>query len=90
MIFQLAVEVFKVFAQARVPQRPLPVVRFLRLMKDVKGVFALFPGPKKCEGYPPVESERCPPSVSSSELSAHQMALAGESDEREDEPGRRP
>ena len=40
------------------------------------------PAPKKCEGYPPVESESA--RVSSSELGAHQMAPAGESNELAD------
>ena len=47
-------EVSKVFFQARVPHR----VVFFEMRKRVfKGFFALFPSPKKCEGYPPVEFE---------------------------------
>ena len=54
---QLAVEVFKVFAQARVPQLPHPVVRFLTLMRDFNGFPHFTAAQKKCEGYLPVESE---------------------------------
>ena len=50
----LLVEVAKVVSQARVPHR----VDFFKMrMKDFKGFFALFPGPQKCGGHPPVESE---------------------------------
>ena len=72
LMFQL-VEVFKVFAKARVPHR---VVFFMTLMNDFSWFFALFPGPKKCGVYPPVESQ-----------SARQCQLARESDELADEPG---
>ena len=43
--FPIQVEVFKIFSQSRVPQRPL---RFL-LDTLVKGVFRTFPHRKKCE-----------------------------------------
>ena len=81
-------KVFKVFAQARVPQLPHPAVRFLTLMRDLKGFFfALFPDSKKSAEVTRQSSPRVPASVSSAELSAHQMAPAGESDELADEPG---
>ena len=65
-------EVFKVSAQARVHS-------FLMVFSHIS------PAQKKCGGYPPVESESAT-SIGPSELSAHQMAPAGESDELEDDP----
>ena len=53
MIFQFlrvgvgVAEVFKVFAQARVPQLPHRVDCLTMQMKEFKGFFALFPGPKR-------------------------------------------
>ena len=82
LIFQLAVEAFKVFAQARVPQRPLPAVRFLT---PIQGVSRTFPQSKKSAKVTRQSSPRVPASVSSSELSAHQVAPVGESDVLADE-----
>ena len=59
----------------------------MTLMKDCKGFFAFFTGPKKSAESTRQSSPRVPASVSSSELSTHQMALARESDELADEPG---
>ena len=54
-----------------------------------QGVFRTSPQPKKKSAKVTHQSSpRVPASVSSSELSAHQMAPAGESDELADEPGR--
>ena len=76
-MFQL-VEVFQVLAQDRVPHR---VDFFTMQIREFKGFFALFPGPKKVRRLLCQSSARVPASLSSSELSAHQMAPAGESDE---------
>ena len=56
LIFQL-VEVFKIFAQARVPQLPHRVDCMTARMKEFTLFFALFPEGKKCGGTPPVECE---------------------------------
>ena len=78
-------EVFQVFAQDRVPHR---VDFFMMQMREFNGVFALFPGPKKSAEVLRQSSARVPASLSSSELSCHQMAPARESDESgEDEAG---
>ena len=66
-------EVSKVFSQVRVPH-------CADFFKMSIGVFALFPSPKSAE-VTRQSSARVPASPSSSELSAHQMALARESDE---------
>ena len=80
LIFQLA-EVFKVFSQASVPQLPHRVDCMTTQMKEFNGFFALFPGPPKSAKDSRQSSARVLGSVSSSKLSAHQMAPAGESDE---------
>ena len=81
LIFLLVV-VFTVFSQDRVlPHRA-------DFFKDFKGFFALFPSPKNAK-VTRQSSPRVPASVSSSELSARQMAPAGESDELADERWRR-
>ena len=85
--FQLAMEFFKVFAQARVPQLPHRVGCLQTQMQEFEGFFALFPGPKKRVEVTRQLSPRVLRCVSSSELSAHQMAPVGESDELEDERG---
>ena len=54
-----------------------------------QGVFRTFPQPKKSAKVTRQSSPRVPASASSSELGAHQMALAGESDELADERWRR-
>ena len=53
-------------------------------------VFRTVPQPKKSAKVTRQSSPRVPASASSSELSAHQMAPAGESDELADEPGGTP
>ena len=50
-------------------------------MMEFKGFFRTFPQPKKSAESTRQSSPRVPASASSSELSAHQMALARESDE---------
>ena len=55
-----------------------------------QGVFHTFPQPKKSPKVTRQSSPRVPASASSCELSAHQMAPAGESDELADEPGGTP
>ena len=57
LIFQL-VEVFKVFAQVRVPLLPHRVDCFTTQMKEFKGFPHFSLAPKKCGGAPPVECER--------------------------------
>ena len=52
-----------------------------------QGFFRTFPRPKKSAEVTRQSSPRVPASVSSSELSAHQMALAREPDELAEEPG---
>ena len=52
-----------------------------------QAVFRTFPQPKKSAKVTRQSSPRVPASASSSELSAHQMAPAGESGELADEPG---
>ena len=86
--FQLA-EVPKVFAQARVPQLPHRVGRLLDVVDEgIQGVFRTFPRPKKSAEVTCQSSLRVLGSVSSFELSSHQMAPAEESDETgEDEAG---
>ena len=74
--------------QGFLPGQGSPSSRFLQDEDDgFQGVFAHFsPAQKKCGHHQP--SATVLGSVSSSELSAHQMAPAGEFDEpREDEPG---
>ena len=62
-----------------------------RLLDDADArfqwVFRTFPGPKKSAEVARQWSPRVLGSVSSSTLSAHQMAPDGKSDELEDEPG---
>ena len=70
-------EVFKVFSQARVPQLPHRFECMALQMREFKVFFSVFPGLKKCGGTPPNECE----SARQSQLSSHQMAPAGESDE---------
>ena len=80
----LLVEVFQIFSQAKVPHR----ADFFKMrMQGFEWVFRTFPQPKKCAKVTRQSSPRVPASASSSELSAHQMAPAGESDELADEPG---
>ena len=67
-------EVFKVLSQASKMR-----------MRDFKGFFELFPSPKKVRRFPRQSSPRVPASVSSSTLSAHPMAPAGESGELADD-----
>ena len=55
-------------------------------MMEFKGFFALYPAQKSAESTRQ-SSPRVLVSGSTSELSAHQMALAKESDELADEPG---
>ena len=50
-------------------------------MMEFKGFFELFPSPKKSAESTRQSSPRVPASANSSELSAHQMALAPKSDE---------
>ena len=47
LTFQLAVEAFKVFTQARVPLLPHRVVCMTTQMREFKGFFRIFPQPKK-------------------------------------------
>ena len=78
----LLVEVSKVFSQVRVPHR----ADFFKMrMRDFKGFFALFTSPQQVRWLPASRVRECPPS----ELSAHQMAPAGESNELADERWRR-
>ena len=70
------VEVFKVYAQGRVPQPHLPLQLVLMTrMRRFHDFFTLSPALKKCEGHP---AGQCGvvADTSSSELSAHQMAGA--------------
>ena len=83
LTFQPAVGAFKVFTQARVPLLPHRVV----CMTRVQGCFSHFSPAQKSAKVTRQSSPRVPASVSSSELSAHQMARAGESDGPADEPG---
>ena len=55
--------------------------------EGIQGVFRTFPQPKKSAEVTRQSSPRVPASVSSSELSAHQKALARGSYELADEPG---
>ena len=57
VVFQL-VEVFKVFAMARVLHQ---VDFFVTWMKELKGFFALFTGPKKVQRLPATRVPECPP-----------------------------
>ena len=86
LTFQFTVEDFKVLAQDRIRQRhlllSLQLVRMMTRMSLVKGFFRVR---KKCEGDPALEC--VPRHVSSSTLSAHQMApgssaVLGSQDER--------
>ena len=64
-------EVFQVFSQVRVPQRPHRVC-MMSLMLEFKGFFALFPGLKKSAGQSPHPGSELGADFTST-LSAHQM-----------------
>ena len=76
----------EVFAQDRVPQLPHRVGFLTMRMKEFK-LFWHFSQAQESAEVTRQSSPRVPASVSPSELSARQLAPAGESDELEDEPG---
>ena len=83
--FQLAIEVSRFSPRPQLPHR---VGCLTTQMKENKGVFRTFPRPKKSAEVTRQSSPIVLGSVSSSELSSHQMDPGGESDESgEDEAG---